>query len=166
MDVSIHYTLIIQSFTKSLWCGTWITLFILLVFHCGSLWQCGKYAPWETRSYVFPHIVSASDHPIFPFFSKYFLCQNIKQKYITTYNTWSVSTHTSNTQLLLLLRINWFAMCRPPNPDPFSILWLKLWLFPQHEMLDGWIIPSLVVVIHMLRDRSIYITSIWGSPFF
>ena len=48
----------------------------------------------------------------------------------------------------------------------FAIVWLQLWWVPPHEILDGWIILALVVVLNMLRDMSITIDPIWVYPFF
>ena len=46
----------------------------------------------------------------------------------------------------------------------FAIFWLQiLWVLP-HEMLDGCIIPSLGVIPHVLRDRIIFMSQIWGAP--
>ena len=37
------------------------------------------------------------------------------------------------------------------------ILWLQLWWFPSHEMLESWIIISLDVILYFLRGSSIEI---------
>ena len=66
---SIHYTPIIKSFPKALWCGIWFTIAILHVVHCISTRKCGAHDLQLTGSNLFPHTVSAS---VFFFFSFFF----------------------------------------------------------------------------------------------
>ena len=48
----------------------------------------------------------------------------------------------------------------------FAVLLLQLWWFPPHEMLDGWLILALYVLLYIIRERSISTPPIWGFFFF
>ena len=45
----------------------------------------------------------------------------------------------------------------------FAISWIQLWWSPPHEILDGWIILELGVIIHILREISIPMSPILAS---
>ena len=72
VDTIVHYTLIIQSFPKNLWCVIWVTLSMVPVVNCRNFWQCGTHDFYTTGSNVLPHISSAL---VFFFFLQYwFFC--------------------------------------------------------------------------------------------
>ena len=120
VDASIHYTLIIKSFPKGIWCRIWFTLAKICVFCCSSIWQCGTHALRLTRSNLLLHMVSAFVFFLLLFFFlANFLCiQNTKYKSVETYTGQTVSAYDSSNTQFLSLRTTWFLMCRPPDPNP------------------------------------------------
>ena len=42
LEGSITYTLITKTSPKTLWCGTWLTISIIIVVHCGRYWNRKK----------------------------------------------------------------------------------------------------------------------------
>ena len=60
LESNIIYTLIIITFSNTLWYSMWFDPSIISVVCCSIIWQWGEYAFWVTRSNVLIHMLSES----------------------------------------------------------------------------------------------------------
>ena len=151
---------------QALWCGMCFTLTTLCVVHWISSLQCVTHTFWITGIHVLPHMVSSS--VLFLFFFLNFVSLNI---YIYIYNLGRPKLHELHSYMppqtkKIIITGHFIHNVYTVRYLSLPIFWLQLWWVTPHEMLNGCIIPSLGVILHVLRQRSTSISLIQYSILF
>ena len=153
VEASITYTLIRHIFPKTLWFSTYFTLIILCVVDVGSYWKRYKIGvtclldEWNQRvttwyqykSFLFLLTAVCFDE---------FKIKNINLGRTTPHRLYPHITPQTHKQIII--EVHLISNMYTARSWSFTIFWLQIWWFSQHEMLDGWIILSLGAIHHVI----------------